>query len=157
MQTFLPFFSFEDSAASIDKKRCWKQVVEAKQVLCILHYEGVPSDWKQSKGWLKQGWRNHPAVLMWKGYEDALAIYYNDFLDYCLKVHKINTTMEKAQVINRPLYPWWLGEEKFHRAMRSRLIVKNEAFYLPKFPNDKGFNDGMYWWPDMTKKTFKTI
>ena len=157
MQTFLPFQSFEQSARSIDKKRCWKQVVEAKQILCVLRYDGVPQNWKESKGWIKQGWRNHPAVLMWKGYENALASYYNEFLDHCIKFHLINTSMESLTLVDRPTYPWWLGDENFHRAMRARLIVKDRNFYLSKFPNDEGFNNGMYWWPDMKTRTFKTI
>lgn len=30
MQTFLPFPDFLESAKALDKKRCWKQVVEAR-------------------------------------------------------------------------------------------------------------------------------
>jgi len=55
------------------------------------------------------------------------------------------------------VWPWWLGMEEFHRAMRARLIEKDRDFYLPKFPNDEGYNDGKYWWPMMETKTFRTI
>ena len=66
MQTFLPYENFLESAKVLDKKRCWKQVVEANQII--------------------------------------------------------------------------------------------EAFYLPKFPGDKGFNNGKYFWPLMDgSNTFKII
>jgi len=125
--------------------------------LCILHYQCVPEDWKESKGWIKRGWLNHPAVQMWAGYETSLANYYNVFLDHCLNEHRINTTMSKLRPNQRELTPWWLGNEDFHRAMRSRLIVKDKTFYLSKFPDDEGFNEGMYWWPVMKTKTFRII
>jgi len=94
---------------------------------------------------------------MWVGYELLLANYYNIFLDHCLKVHKIKTTMEKLIIKTTPVLPWWLNDETFHRAMRARLIEKDKDFYLPKFPNDEGYNDGKYWWPVMESKTFKII
>jgi hypothetical protein len=94
---------------------------------------------------------------MWVGYEKKLANYYNVFLEHCITVHKINTTMGKLNIVTPPELPWWLGDESFHRAMRSRLIVKDKEFYLPKFPDDEGFNDGMYWWPVMETKTFRII
>ena len=94
---------------------------------------------------------------MWVGYEDSLVNYYNVFLDHCLNVHKINTTMEKLNNKTSPVLPWWINVESFHRAMRARLIEKDKDFYLPKFPNDEGYNDGKYWWPVMESKTFKII
>ena len=157
MQTFLPYENYLKSAEVLDKKRCWKQVVETKQILCILHYEAVPDEWKENKSWISQGWKNHPAVQMWVGYELSLANYYNVFLDHCLNVHNINTTMQKVIIKTPPVLPWWLNNEPFHRAMRARLIVKDKDFYLPKFPNDEGYNNGMYWWPVMEDKTFRII
>lgn len=153
----MPYKDYLESAIVLDKKRCWKQVVETKQILCILHYEDVPDIWKETKSWNAQGWKNHPAVKMWEGYELSLANYYNVFLDHCLNVHKIKTKMEKLIVKSTPILPWWLGNEAFHRAMRARLIEKDKAFYLPKFPNDEGYNGSMYWWPVMETKTFRII
>ncbi len=51
MQTFLPYESFDESTMVLDKKRCWKQVVEAAQIIDVL--EGR-----------RTGWANHPAVKM---------------------------------------------------------------------------------------------
>lgn len=62
MQTFLPCFSFQQSAASLDDKRLGKQRVEAKQILLTL-----------AKG--SGAWTNHPAVKMWRGYKDCLSDY----------------------------------------------------------------------------------
>ncbi|MFK5143433.1 MSMEG_6728 family protein, partial [Klebsiella pneumoniae] len=62
MQTFLPYSSFKASAKVLDRQRLGKQRVECLQILNVLF--GV-----------KSSWANHPAVLMWKGYEGALIEY----------------------------------------------------------------------------------
>ena len=166
MQTFLPYKDFKKSAEILDKKRCWSQAREAKQILNVL----------QGK---TKGYKNHPAVLMWKGFEKELQHYYNIFLYQCLNVHKINTEMwyedcyysygVKSEchgnyfVDNQiPSWernkPFWLGQEPFHRAMRARLIEKDPEFYESKFlDRDKGYNGGKYWWPVMEDKTFRII
>ena len=163
MQTFLPYPDFRKCAEVLDKRRCFKQVVEASQIIDCL--EGK-----------KVGWKNHPAVKMWVGYENLLKHYYNVFLHHCLKVHKINTQMwykdcpysygvrsndlgDYFTETNREASkPFWLGQEPFHRAMRSRLIEKSPEFYGPKFlDKDKGYNDSKYWWPVMEDKTFRII
>ena len=147
MQTFLPYASFQRSAAVLDKKRCWKQVVEAKQIINVL--EGTST-----------AWQNHPAVKMWEGNLIALKWYFNCFLWECKVKRGINTKYEEYPVSIWDVQKesvWWFGKEEFHRAMRARLIEKDEAFYLPLFPNDKGFNDGKYLWPDMKTKTFRII
>ena len=163
MQTFLPYSDFEKSAESLDKKRCWKQVVEVKQIICTLRMGNLPQEWKESKDYINQKFINHPAVQMWVGDEKFLKYYYNIFLQCCLEKWKINTKLNYLTIIwysTEKLkfnLPFWLGNEQFHRAMRSRLIEKDEQFYLPQFPEDKGYNDGKYWWPEMKTKTFKII
>lgn len=64
MQTFLPSSSFIESAKMLDSKRLNKQILECYQILNVL-------SGKSPTG----GWRNHPAVLMWKGYERGLWKY----------------------------------------------------------------------------------
>jgi IS30 family transposase len=59
IQTFLPYPDFRASALVLDCRRLGKQRVEALQVLRGLVVPGY-------------GWRRHPAVLMWAGYEEAL-------------------------------------------------------------------------------------
>jgi len=179
MQTFLPYSDFKKCAQVLDKRRCFKQVVEASQIIDCL--EGK-----------KVGWRNHPAVKMWVGYLPELKHYYNIFLNHCIEVHKIKVTKmwykecyysygvkteqirvdENHNVIHEPHNyfvdnqipswernkPFWLGQEPFHRAMRSRLIEKDPEFYGPKFlDKDKGYNDSKYWWPVMEDQTFRII
>lgn len=157
MQTFLPYPNFRKSALSLDKKRCWKQVVETKQLICSLQAKNLPDDWVGSKSYQKQSYKNHPARLMWVGYEDLLKDYYNSFLDISINKHKIKTTMEYLKVDFHNDKPFWLGDDKFHRTHRARLIEKDENFYLPQFPNDKGFNNAQYWWPVLETKTYKII
>lgn len=150
MQTFLPYPDFIKSAEVLDKKRCWKQVVEASQIIDVLDGR-------------RTGWINHPAVRMWVGHIHELKMYFNAFLKVCKEKHKINTKYEYFSVISQYHqqeyeFPWWLGKHKFHRAMRARLIEKDEEFYLPLFgEKDKGFNGGKYFWPDMETRKFKVI
>lgn len=203
MQTFLPYESFYKSSEVLDKKRCWKQVVETKQTLNLLNHiskkefyklnikklkkEGLLDMFKDFPMYSKQPGTyyrliahiNHPAVKMWIGYEELLKHYFNVFLSYCLNVHKINTKMEfipcrysnyitdandnahkymlESFYISQNDKPFWLANENFHRAMRARLIKKDEVFYLSKFQNDKGFNDSKYFWPVLESQTFKII
>ena len=156
MQTFLPYSCFSESVKVLDYKRLGKQRVEAMQIINVL--TGI----QQTKGW-----HNHPAVKMWKGYELALSMYH----DLCILEwlsHGFNNTMafkyydiSNGSAIGStkgiPEMPWWIGNEDFHRSHRSRLIEKDESFYLPLFPDDKLFNGGKYFWPVNETKTFKII
>lgn len=162
MQTFLPYPSFEDSAKALDKRRCWKQVVEAKQIIDILELKAIKGKGTiYGVGNIKIGWQNHPAVKMWEGHLFHLKWYFDDFLEVAANDHGINTNYELydqsvvAEGYDNP--PWWLGNENFHRAMRARLIEKDRGFYLEKFPADEGFNGGKYFWPVMESKTFRII
>src|SRR5690348_15455713 len=67
VQTFLHYPGFTASARALDGKRLGKQRVETIQVLRGLTRAGY-------------GWRHHPAVKMWRGYEEALVRY---GLDMC--------------------------------------------------------------------------
>ena len=62
MLTFLPYADFGLSARCLDRKRLGRQRVECLQILRTLR--GVST-----------GWRNHPAVKMWQGCENTLALY----------------------------------------------------------------------------------
>ena len=62
MQTFYTHHNFAVTAQKLDYRRLGKQRVEAKQILMTLLGES-------------KGWRNHPAVRMWEGYETALCWY----------------------------------------------------------------------------------
>ena len=155
MQTFLPYEDFDKSAKVLDKKRCWKQVVEVAQIIDVL--EGR-----------KTGWANHPAVKMWVGHTEALKYYFNCFLHVAVHEHGVNTKYEPFEIDGSILWdgqleympgawPWWLGKDKFHRAMRARLLEKDRDEYLIIFSEDEGYNNGKYWWPVMETKTFRRI
>jgi hypothetical protein len=64
--------SLEYTCNVLDLKRLNKQKVEANQIL------------KASLG-LTVGWSNHPAVLMWKGYANALKYYFNEITRACIR------------------------------------------------------------------------
>jgi hypothetical protein len=61
MQTFLPYKDFTKTAKALDSKRLNKQILECYQILNVLSNDDP-----------RAGWRNHPAVKMWRGHEKAL-------------------------------------------------------------------------------------
>ena len=74
MQTFLIHpEKFHNSAKLLDNSRLGKQRVEAYQILTTnqKHLTANSDPWE-----LKRiGWRNHPAVVMWRSYEGLLCLY----------------------------------------------------------------------------------
>jgi len=136
MQTFLPFDSFVESARVLDYRRLGKQRVEVKQILNALDGNS-------------KGWQNHPATLMWRGHEAALAQYgvaiceewirrgYRDsllpfFTDYV--VTNPNVTL-----------PRWFGDEAFHDSHKSNLLRKDATYYAEYFTDVS--DDLPYVWP----------
>lgn len=69
MQTFVPFDDLLRTMRVLDRARLGKQRVEAYQILATLL--PIPT----LAGTARLGWRNHPAVKMWRGHETALASY----------------------------------------------------------------------------------
>ena len=150
MQTFLPYPDFLASARALDQKRLGKQRVETIQVLRGLTQPGY-------------GWRHHPAVKMWTGYEEALVRYGLDMCavwceigraDTCATtlvadlaaspcgVTRIRTQPELAEA--RDLPPW-LGDEALHISHRSALLRKDPGHYQPMFGDVPA--DLPYYWP----------
>lgn len=130
MQTFLPYPDFASCAAALDTRRLGKQRVEALQILNAL-------------GRTSGGWVNHPAVRMWRGYEQALVHYAlamcaewvrrghaDTVRDQILARHPGLPALDKVQT------PPWLDRADFHRSHRSNLLRKDPAFYGPLFPGD---------------------
>lgn len=126
MQTFLPYPSFAASAQVLDRQRLGKQRVEAWQILRTLRGETT-------------GWRNHPAVRMWCGYELALMHY---GLQMCAEWRRrgFQDSMQSRFLELTNAYggafvePPWLGDEAFHRSHQSNLVRKLPAHYGPLFP-----------------------
>lgn len=136
MQTFLPYDNFVRTARVLDDKRLGKQRVEAKQILNTL--DG-----------LTKGWANHPAVKMWRGYEDALAQYgYTICLEWIARGFNDSLLPFFRKRWNprfgTQLPPWW-GLTEFHQSHRSNLVRKAPEHYRkfwPKIPDDIP-----YFWP----------
>lgn len=140
----MPYNDFRKSLESLDRKRLGKQRVEAMQIVNVLTNPQ------------KAGWRNHPAVKMWIGYEDALKLYHDTAIRVWIE-RKYNNSMKFLSTNDSPTMPWWMGNDDFHKSMRSRLIVKDRDYYIQQFPDDEGFNDGKYMWPVNETQTFKII
>ena len=127
MQTFMPHADFAMSAKSLDDARLNKQRVEAKQIIQVL--EGTTN-----------AWRNHPAVVMWRGYERSLADY---GLATCIEwterggADRANLTdwfAIRAHDLNEMHYmPEWVYNADLNMSHRSNLVRKDEAFYRPQF------------------------
>ena len=144
MQTFLPYPDFAASAAVLDPRRLGKQRVEALQVLRAL----VRTTY---------GWKRHPAVRMWAGYEEALVSYGLTVCrawtaagrpDTCAAsmIHEYaGLVRDQATLAATGDLPPWLGREDVHRSHRSALVRKDPDRYGPRFP---GVPDDLpYVWP----------
>ena len=119
MQTFLPYPDFLASARCLDYRRLGKQRVEAFQILRTLRGEG------------RMGWKNHPAVKMWRGHEEALAAYMNAMI-WEWKRRGYRNTMQTAHVgspLPSLIMPLWLGDQRVHASHRSNLLRKDPAHY----------------------------
>jgi len=117
MQTFLPYPDFEESAGILDYRRLGKQRLEADQIYRTLSMGG--------------GWKNHPAVKMWQGHEDALLLYRDAMIVKWIERGFKNTMPLLAANFKKEAVsmPWWLGMEKFHSSHRSNLLRKDKAYY----------------------------
>jgi hypothetical protein len=141
VQTFLPYSDYYESAKCLDRQRLGKQRVEAWQILITL------------KGLGKQGWRHHPAVLMWKGYERSLAVYGTAMcLEWIRRGYKdtLQTRFTLHTLGGLAVEPDWLGHPDLHRSHRSNLIRKMPEHYGHLFPEEP--NDLPYLWPVSANK-----
>lgn len=153
MQTFLPYPGFAESAAVLDQRRLGKQRVETIQILRALTRPVY-------------GWKHHPAVLMWKGHEEALAEYglamcrewcAQGRSDTCaatiiadLAEAGLPAPRSEAELIAAGAMPAWLGKGEFHRAHRSALVRKDPEWYRPLFSDVE--DDLPYIWPSQQAK-----
>jgi Pyrimidine dimer DNA glycosylase len=149
MQTFLPYADFEASARALDQKRLGKQRVEALQVLRGLTRPAY-------------GWRHHPAVKMWAGYEEALVRYGLDVAAVWTETGRADTTAAtltadlaatcgiisihtQAELAEAGELPPWLGDPLLHESHRSALLRKDPDHYKPLFGEVP--DDLPYVWP----------
>ncbi|TVT26349.1 cytoplasmic protein [Amycolatopsis rhizosphaerae] len=149
MQTFLPYPDFGASASVLDPLRLGRQRVEALQILRALT---VPS----------YGWRHHPAVRMWAGYEEALTRYgltvcevwrREGRADTCEDTLRRDYSRARGHTLIRTEpelaetgdLPNWLGDLAFHRSHQSALMRKDPDYYGRWFPGVPP--DLPYVWP----------
>jgi hypothetical protein len=149
MQTFTPYADFAPSLRALDSKRLGKQRVEVIQIVRALTVPGY-------------AWSSHPAVLMWKGYEEALGRYgltacevwiERGFADSCeatitadLHAAGITTIRSYDELAAADALPPWLHDESVLLSHRSALLRKQPEHYGPLFPADTP-RDLEYVWP----------
>lgn len=130
MQTFLPSKNFDTSAQMLDSKRLNKQILEGYQILNVLSNDDP-----------RAGWRNHPAVKMWKNHEHILYIYVLSMVAEANKrgiktdknVENLNILRERAGKEWGSDLPEWYRDEKIMRKVttthRANLFVKDSMLY----------------------------
>jgi hypothetical protein len=133
MQTFLPYKDFDLSAKALDNKRLNKQILEGYQILNVL---GNPDP--------RAGWRNHPAVKMWRGHEHALYGYIANMVVEA-KIRGIKTENNELNLVSlyiRQSKNWGKGMPKwyFNDAIMAKVTTTHKAnlyrkdpFYYAKF------------------------
>ena len=148
MQTFLPYPDFAATARVLDQRRLGKQRVETIQVLRGLTRPG-------------HGWRHHPAVKMWAGYEEALVRYGLEICrEWCATGRAdtcaatlvadlraacgLSAARTQDELAAAGDLPPWLGDEALHESHRAALLRKQPDHYRPIF-GDVPFRP--YVWP----------
>lgn len=135
MQTFIPFGSdFDSNAKILDRQRLGKQRVECLQILRTI--SGI-----------NLGWKNHPAVRMWEGYDLALASYgiaicnewtSRGYKDTCAaKITDI--VIDEFTISDGVVMPPWIDDLEILISHRSNLIRKKPGWYgliWPEVPSD---------------------
>lgn len=153
MQTFVPYPDMRRSAAVLDDKRLGKQRVEALQIIRALTYATY-------------GWKHHPAVLMWKGHEEALGAYARAICEEWTKRGHADTcavtittdlisagiteVRTEAQLRKANQLPRWWGDDAVHASHRRALLRKDPAHYTRHFgdePAPLAPEDDDYVWP----------
>ncbi len=121
MQTFLPYASFEESAAVLDSRRLGKQRVEVLQIMNALTKPGA------------KGWKNHPATLMWRGFEPSLVKYGLAVCDEWLRRGFNDTVRDKLLAFGfnpeAAIAPPWIGDPRVHAGHRASLLRKDAVHY----------------------------
>jgi hypothetical protein len=154
MQTFLPSLHAHLSAISLDNKRLNKQILEGYQILNVLS--------GKSKG---NGWKNHPAVLMWRKYEKGLWNYLQEMIQEA-KVRGIKTENNEANLNSLKDQCWnewgetppqfWNDDIKVMRIItthRANLFNKDPMFYSNyQYATQSPYNSPCcstcsYYWP----------
>lgn len=150
MITFLPDESFVKSMECLDSTRLCEQRVRACRILEVLTGQQLLTTSIQSVVPFNRDasmWERHPAIMMWRGYEDCLRLYLDiasgewQHRGYVETIH-IPSYKPSGTGAKRPL---WLGYDKFHQSHRSNLIRKDPKHYRKFWPTEP--DDIKYFWP----------
>ena len=125
MQTFLPYSQYKLAAQALDNKRLNKQILECYQILNVLSGKSI-------------GWRNHPAVLMWKESEYHLYTYVQVMIKEA-RLRGIKTANNEANISalfqemqndwGNKIPVWYIDEDK-----KMRVVTTHKANLFKKDP-----------------------
>lgn len=133
MQTFLPSSNFTKCATLLDNKRLNKQILEGYQILNV-------NSGMSATG----GWRNHPAVLMWRGHEGSLLNYIYEMIKEAKK-RGINTEGNEKNISslvkkvgdawNYEAPTWMFDNVKLMRVITTHRVnlFKKDPLYYARF------------------------
>ena len=127
MQTFLPYKNYERVAEALDSKRLNKQILECYQVLNVLSNPSPTA-----------GWRNHPAVKMWRNHEFALWDYVNIMIleaqDRGIKTDKNSENLYRLRHTHG--LSWGMGRPKWmlDKKIMKRVTTTHKANLYKKQP-----------------------
>lgn len=165
MQVFLSEPTFQSSAQVLDTKRLVKQLLEGRQIMTVLAGEQNGN-----------GWKNHPAVKMFEGYETALYAYLraikNEMIARGYKWEKnwavIQDIHDRHYKNELQGYPHWMSDpELWNRVMithRGRLWEKDPVHYADYEPEGRIFMQYVccedkctYYWPTHKEPVWVTF
>lgn len=134
VNTFIPYPSFTKVAKLLDNKRLCKQRVEAYQILNILLNKTKT-----------HGWRHHVVVHMWRGYEPALKLYYNEIVkEWIRRGFKNNMALYKLD--KKITIPWFVTNKSVNESHKASLWRKDK-FYHDKLEVKASYLGYKYIWP----------
>jgi hypothetical protein len=138
VNTFLPFEDFKQTAKCLDYRRLGKQRVEARQIINVIENPNP------------KGWKNHPAVTMWRGHVSALKEYFNVIVaEWIARGYKNNLALYDLST-EKIIMPWWMGNKHFHFSHQASLYRKDPNFYAIKFLSlSKHYKIKGYVWPKL--------
>lgn len=113
----MPYANMEKTFRVLDSRRLGKQRVEAFQILNIILNRTKSS-----------GWRNHPAVRMWRRHANALKLYLNLAIREWI-ARGYRNKMEFERIRGRIILPKWIGRKRFHSAHKGNLLRKDSNYY----------------------------
>jgi hypothetical protein len=129
VQTFLPLPNPKDTAKILDRNRLGKQRVECVQIARTLFN-------------ISEGWKTHPAVKMWKGYESYLVkVYFYEIMNEWIERGYKNEKCEEhynvfLNIIGNStiVEPNWINDD-FCKSHQSNLVRKKPEYYRKFFPD----------------------